>query len=104
MKYDLDVVMAYFKEVGLPAPTPELKFHPVRRWRFDFAWEDKKVALEVEGGGWTGGRHTRGSGFAKDILKYNSAALLGWVVVRTTPQEVCMQETVDLINEVRAIR
>lgn len=59
----------------------EYKFHPVRKWRFDFAFADM-VAVEIEGGIWTRGRHTRGSGFIKDCEKYNTAAALGWRVFR----------------------
>ena len=50
------------RSVGLPAPVREHRFHQVRRLRFDYAWIEHKVALEVEGGLWTGGRLTRGSG------------------------------------------
>ncbi|NML34531.1 hypothetical protein HHL14_27325 [Paraburkholderia sp. G-4-1-8] len=66
----------------LPAPVREHQFDSVRRWRFDFAWPDVRLAVEVEGGTWTGGRHTRGSGYAADCEKYNAAALAGWRVLR----------------------
>jgi hypothetical protein len=56
-----------------------------RRWRFDIAWPDQKIALEVEGGAYTQGRHTRGKGFEEDCRKYNAAALDGWLVFRMTP-------------------
>jgi hypothetical protein len=46
------------------------------------------VALEVEGGAWSGGRHTRGAGFLGDMEKYNAAAILGWCVLRCTPQQL----------------
>lgn len=62
----------------------EYKFHPTRRWRFDFAIPDHMVAIEVEGGTWANGRHTRGSGFEKDCEKYNAATLDGWRVFRFT--------------------
>ena len=60
----------------------EFKFHPVRRWKFDFAIPEKMIAIECEGGVWSGGRHTRGSGFVADMEKYNEAAKLGWFVFR----------------------
>lgn len=63
-------------------PVRELKFHPVRRWKFDFAFPDRLTAVEIEGGAWTNGRHTRGSGFIADMEKYNAAASLGWFVFR----------------------
>ena len=100
MKYNTQVVLAYFKECGLPAPETEFRFHSARKWRFDFAWPDKLIALEVEGAVWTGGRHTRGSGFKKDIDKYNNAGVLGWRVFRTTPEELCMNETVEMLRKV----
>ncbi len=57
-----------------------------RRWRFDFAWPDQMVALEVEGGVWKGkfGGHTSGKGFTKDCDKYNTATAMGWRVFRIT--------------------
>lgn len=69
---------------GLPKPVREHRFHATRRWRFDFAWPKRMVAAEVEGGTWSGGRHTRGSGFEKDAEKYNAAATDGWTVLRFT--------------------
>jgi len=73
---------------GLPEPEFEFRFHPHRKWRFDCAWPHKLVALEVEGGIWTQGRHTRGAGFLADMEKYNAAVLLGWRVLRTTPDKL----------------
>ena len=66
---------------------PEYRFHPVRRWRADFAVPSRKILVEVEGGAWTNGRHTRGKGYTGDMEKYNSAQLLGYQVYRYTPQQ-----------------
>jgi hypothetical protein len=70
---------------GLPAPEREFLFHSKRKWRFDFAWPDLLIAVEVEGGIWTGGRHVRGSGYEGDCEKYNTAQMEGWMVLRFTP-------------------
>ena len=78
----------------------EFRFHPKRRWRFDFAWPDKMVAVELEGGTWTGGRHTRGKGFRNDCEKYNSAAFLGWTVIRLTTDMVRPMEWADNLERI----
>lgn len=77
----------------------EFKFHPERRWRFDYAIPQYKIALEVEGGVWTQGRHTRPQGFLGDIEKYNTATLMGWRVFRTTTNDLYRTATVNLLKK-----
>ena len=91
------VFLAYCAQVRLPEPTPEWRFSN-RRWRFDWAWPSRFIALEVEGGVWTQGRHTRGSGFVKDLEKYNTATALGWAVYRVTPDQLYSPETLALLR------
>ena len=79
--------MSLWKACGLPEPTPEYKFHPSRKWRFDFAWIPQKIAVEIEGGIWNYGAHVRGIHFLSDMEKYNEAGKLGWRVFRFTPQQ-----------------
>lgn len=83
---------------GLPHPTPEYRFAPPRRWRFDLAWVGRKLAVEIEGAVWRQGRHTRGSGFVADMEKYNAAALQGWLLLRVTPQQVASGEALQLVT------
>lgn len=84
---------------GLPAGgVAEYRFHPTRKWRFDWAWPSQMVALEIEGGAWSRGRHTRGKGFIADCEKYNQAVLLGWRVLRVTPQQVKSGEAGRLVR------
>ena len=78
---------------GIKIPRREYQFIPNRRFRFDFAWPEEKVALECEGGIWIKGRHTRGTGFQNDCHKYNLAVLFGWRVLRYTPQ--MLDEIID---------
>lgn len=84
---------------SLDAPYAEYLFHISRSWRFDFAWPRQKIALEVEGGVWTKGRHTRPKGFLADCEKYNAAAVLGWRVLRVTPQTLLTTDTVNMVKE-----
>ena len=76
----------------------EFKFDAKRRWRFDFADPWHKIAIEVEGGSWVSGSHTRGSRFSKDCEKYNAAALAGWKVLRFTGEMIRDGRAMDTIN------
>jgi very-short-patch-repair endonuclease len=66
----------------------EYCFHPKRKWRFDFASVSAKVAIELEGGLWTMGRHVRPTGYIADCEKYNAATLDGWAVLRLTQKQM----------------
>ena len=85
--------------VGLgPGIRSRLAVAGLKDWRFDFAWPDHKLAIEVEGGIWTEGRHTRGQGFTDDCHKYNEAQLLGWRVLRVTAGMVRSGDALRLIE------
>lgn len=92
------VFAAMLRQHKLPEATPEYRFHGRRKWRFDYAWPAWKVALEVEGGVWTGGAHGRGTGITRDIEKYNHAAAMGWLVVRCLPRTLNTAETFAYIK------
>jgi very-short-patch-repair endonuclease len=79
---------AQIRLTGLPTPVTEHRFHASRAWRFDFAWPDRHLALEVEGGVWLGGRHQRGQGYTDDCAKYSEAAIAGWRLLRVTGEHV----------------
>lgn len=76
----------------------EYRFHEKRKWRFDFAIPEHKIAIEIEGGIWIQGRHNRASGFIKDMEKYNTAASLGWILIRATPQNILSSEILKFIQ------
>ena len=80
--------MLLWTDMGGPDLAMEHKFHPERRWRFDFAHIKERVAIECEGGTWSGGRHTRGRGFEEDARKYFEAEMMGWTVFRLTSKMV----------------
>ncbi len=72
------------RAANVPQWEAEYLFHPQRKWPFDFAWPDCKVALEIDGGTWIRGRHIRPQGFENDVEKLNAAAADGWLVLRAT--------------------
>jgi very-short-patch-repair endonuclease len=88
--------------MGLPEPVRELVFAPPRRWRLDFAWPEAWVAVEVDGGTWTGGRHVRGAGIEADCEKVSEAAVLGWRVLRVTGDMVRSGRAVMLVGRALA--
>jgi hypothetical protein len=82
------VMLAMCREHGLPLPEAEYRFAPPRRWRFDFAWPSQRLALEIQGGIFVQGRHTRGAALLKEFEKLNQAAAMGWRVFYVTPGAV----------------
>lgn len=78
-------------------PVREYKFMPNRKFRFDFCFPEKKVAVEIDGGTWNGGRHSRGAGYAADCEKMNFAALFHWRVFRFTPEMVKSGAAIDMV-------
>ncbi len=113
-------------DLGLPKPVKEHRFHPTRKWRFDFAWPKRMIAVEVEGGifgqvvtchscgtqvlertkngGFVkvrrGGRHTIGKSYEADCLKYSEAAVLGWRLVRVTSNQIKDGTAIGLIQRI----
>ena len=79
-----DELAAHITYAELPPPEREYRFAPPRKYRADFAWPDRRLLVEVEGGTYSRGRHVRPEGYAKDCEKYNLAALQGWRVLRFT--------------------
>ena len=121
------LVLAVFGQAGIPAPVFEFKFCNERKWRFDLAWPrgvagcrlqvagakanadgrlrnlnpdtcNFQLALEVQGGIWTGGRHVRGAALVKEMEKLNAAACLGWRVLFVQPKELLARKTIETIR------
>ena len=76
----------------------EHKFHPLRKWRFDYAIIELKIAVEVDGAVWVGGRHNRAAGYVADMEKLNTAASMGWLVLRITTDDRFCTKTMNLIK------
>lgn len=97
-------------------PEREYVFARPRRWRFDFAWPNTPrtinapwrgtawdgagIAVEIEGGIWIKGAHTRGKHFESDARKYNEATRRGWRVYRFSAGMVESGEAIAFMREV----
>jgi hypothetical protein len=92
------IFTALCRSHGLPFPFPEARFHPTRRWRFDWSWPQEKIALEINGGVWRGGRHNTGKGYLGELEKLNEAQILGWKVIQVTPDQVKSGEAFAIVK------
>lgn len=84
---------------GLPEPERELMFHPTRKWRIDFSWPAVMLAVEIEGGAFSGPGHRSVGVFLKNIEKYNALTLLGWRLLRFHGDQVKSGEAVAIIKQ-----
>jgi len=62
----------------------EFRFHPIRRWKADFAVPEKRILIEYEGLNSERSRHTTLTGYTGDTEKYNAAQALGYKILRFT--------------------
>ena len=76
----------------------EFQFHTTRKWRADFHIKNTKLLIEVEGGIWSGGRHTRGKGYIGDMEKYNAATMMGYQVLRFSTEQVTSRFAIKQIE------
>lgn len=75
----------------------EYRFHESRLWRLDFWFAGAKLAVEIDGGGWVNGRHSRGEGIERDCEKTSHIAMAGYRLMRVTPGQVKRGEALKWI-------
>ena len=110
---EINITLAILNTLGFCKK--EYEFHPDRKWRFDFAFPNEKLAIEVDGGTYSsrtytnkkgqkvvvqGGRHNSSKGFMGDLEKFNNATKLGWKTLRFTPQQIRTSSALDFIKDV----
>lgn len=83
-KQELGLLIYAICENGGLGLEVEYKFHKTRRWKFDYAIPQFKIAIEYEGVNSIKSGHTTVKGFTKDCDKYNAAAMCGWKLLRYT--------------------
>lgn len=87
-------------ESEFPGCIREYRFYPTRKWRFDHAWPAHAIALEVDGGVWTRGRHLRPKGFIDDMKKRNTATFIGWRVFNVTHEDIKTGYAFELLTKI----
>jgi len=95
-----ELLLLLIRAEGLPEPEREYRFHDTRRWRLDFAYPDKKIGIEVQGGTYIRGAHSRGTGLERDYEKYNQAQVLGWDVYQFSRKMIESGEAIETIRRV----
>ena len=83
----------------LPPFEREYRFHVERKYRFDFAWPHLLLAVELEGGIWTGGAHSRPLGILRDMEKSNLAVMCGWSVLRFSSAQIAKGVGLAMVKE-----
>jgi hypothetical protein len=83
---------------GLGFPAWEYPFAaPERAWKLDFAWIGQKIALEVQGGIWSQGRHVRGAALRKEWEKLNELAVRKWAVLYCEPSDLTSAKRIESV-------
>ena len=92
--------------IGGPAFVTELPVVEDRRWRFDYAWPDERVALELQGGIYLAGRggHVSPKGVQTDCEKFNRAVCAGWRPCKLTNKQIIPENLLRIKNLVLAMR
>jgi very-short-patch-repair endonuclease len=97
-----ETLLLLIRAEGLPEPEREYMFAKSigRRWRLDFAYPEKRIGIEVQGGIYVRGAHSRGTGLERDYEKYNQAQVLGWDVYQFSRKMIESGEAIDIIKRV----
>ena len=71
----------------------EVMLVPGRKWRWDFVVKD--LAIEIQGGTWTHGGHSRGLGQIRDFQKQNASVKAGYRPLAFTTDMVTSGEAIN---------
>lgn len=94
-----DQLCVHVQLARLPLPHREFRFAPPRRWRWDLCWPERLLAVEVDGGSWVQGRHSRGKGMRADCEKQNAGVLLGWSILHVTSDMVRDGSALNVVEQ-----
>lgn len=87
------------RALELPEPIREYQAIKGRKFRFDFAWVDARLLVEVNGGTYTKGAHSTGQGIARDYEKIRLGQDCGWKVYPFDGKAIKSGEAVEIIRK-----
>lgn len=93
-----DEMLAQIRLAGLPEPEREVLLVPGRRFRADFLWRERRLWLDVQGGQWVAGHHSRGSSVEGDAEKISLATIAGWRPLIATTSMVKSGKALELVE------
>ena len=99
---NLENILAFqIRAAGLPTPKREFRAINGRRFRWDFAWIEHRLLLEVQGGTFSSGKmgHNSGLGLHRDMEKANLATLAGWRVLAVAERHIKTGKALQWIQE-----
>lgn len=104
IRSDLEIgFLMQIREAGLPEPvlqSNEPWEGSGRRFKADFFWPQYGLVVEIDGGTWNGGRHTRGAGFESDCEKQAIAVANGYQYLRFAGKHVRNGDALDFLEVV----
>jgi hypothetical protein len=101
-----NAILQQMVEAGLPEPKREVEFYTKATcWRFDLAYPDLKMAVEVDGvSGEIEGEednHLNPRAYARMCIKTNEANIAGWQVIRLTAAMILGRKRIG-IDQIKA--
>ena len=87
------------QELGLNV-VKEFQFCKDRKFKSDYYLPQLNLIIECEGGIYTGQAHGSIKGILRDIEKYNLATILGYKVLRYTPDRLYSNEVLNAIKQI----
>lgn len=102
---DLETALLWqIRLARLPDPVQQFMAVPGRRYRWDLAWPDRHLLLEIQGGVFTGGKHGRGAGIIKDQEKLNLATIHGYRVLQVSAPHLRSGQALAWVKQALAAR
>ena len=79
--------------------TQQVKAVPGRQFKFDFCHAERRILVEVQGGNYQHGAHSRPMGLKRDYTKANLAQRHGWKIYQFDGDMVNDGEALDWVIE-----